>query len=128
VNKLEVTIYLLFLRFFYYISELFRQCGIFLLYFGTVPTVWDISELFRQCGIFLLYFGTVPTVWYFSIIFRNCSECGIFLLYFGTVPSVVFFYYISELFRVWYFCFSFYMIYIKKLEVINIFYQITSLK
>ena len=26
--------------FFYYILEMFRQCGIFLLYFGDVPTVW----------------------------------------------------------------------------------------
>ena len=57
---------------------------IFLLDFGTVPTVWYFSigfwncsnsvvfsywilELFQQCGIFLLDFGTVPTVWYFPI-------------------------------------------------------------
>jgi hypothetical protein len=26
-----------------------------------------ILELFQQCGIFLLDFGTVPTVWYFPI-------------------------------------------------------------
>jgi hypothetical protein len=102
--------------FFYYILELFRQCGIFLLhfrivptewYFRIVPTVWYffcfsfrfwrcsysvvffyyILEMFRQCGIFLLYFRDVPTVWYFSITFWRCSD------------SVVFFYYILEMFR-----------------------------
>ena len=72
--------------FFYWILELFLQCGIFLLDFGIVPTVWYFSigfwncshsvvffywilELFPQCGIFLLDFGIVPTVWYFSIAF-----------------------------------------------------------
>jgi hypothetical protein len=38
-------------------------CAIFLLDFGTVPTVWYfywILELFRQCDIF----WTVSTVWY----------------------------------------------------------------
>ena len=70
--------------FFYWILELLRQCGIFLLDFGTVPTVlyfpigfWNcydsvvffywILELFQQCCIFLLDFGAVTTVWYFSI-------------------------------------------------------------
>jgi hypothetical protein len=33
-----------------------------------------ILELFPQCGIFLLDFGIVPTVWYFSIGFWNCSH------------------------------------------------------
>ena len=86
-----------------WILELLRQCGIFLLDFGTILTVcyfsigfWNCSdsvvffywilELFLQCGIFLLDFGTVLTVWYFSIGFWNCSD------------SVVFFYWILELF------------------------------
>jgi hypothetical protein len=118
--------------FFYWILELFRQCGIFcfsiwfwncsdsmvffvfLLDFRTVPTVWYflffywILELFRQCGIFC-----------FSIGFWNCSDSvvfSVFLLDFGTVPSVwyfLFFYLILELFRqCGIFCSSFYL-YIK---------------
>ena len=72
---------------FYWIQELFRQRGIFLLDSGTVPTVWYcsigfrncsdsvvlfywIQELFRQCGIVLLDSGTVPTVWYFCFVFH----------------------------------------------------------
>ena len=43
-----------------------------------------ISELFWQCGILLfllLYFGTVMTVWYSlvsTIIFRNCYDSLVF--------------------------------------------------
>ena len=105
--------------FFYWILELFRQCGIFCFIFlmdlGTVPTVWYflfyfsigsrncsdsvvffvlffewILELFRLCGIFcfifLLDFGTVPTVWYFLFYFSIgswiCSDSVIFFVLF----------------------------------------------
>jgi hypothetical protein len=125
-------LYCLILRSFYYVSELFRQCGIycfsiifrnyfdsvvfivFLLYFGTISTVWYllffyyISELLRQCGIYC-----------FSIIFRNYFDSVVFivfLLYFGTISTVwylLFFYYISELFRQsGIYCFSFYNLFI----------------
>ena len=98
---------------FYTILDLFRQCRIFLLDFGPVPTVWYFSiqfwtcsdsvvffyildlfrfwtcsdsvvffytilDLFRQCGIFLLDFGPVLTVWYFSIRFWTCSDSVVF--------------------------------------------------
>ena len=36
--------------------------------------IYWILELFRQCGIVLLDFGTVPTVWYYSVRFWNCSD------------------------------------------------------
>jgi hypothetical protein len=45
---------------------------------SVVFSYW-ILELFQQCGIFLLDFGTVPTVLYFPIGFWNCSDCCIFL-------------------------------------------------
>ena len=90
---------------------------VFLLYFGTVPTVlyfvffYCILELFRQCGIFcfsivfwnysdsvvfcvfLLYFGTVPTVWYFLFFYCilelfDSVVFFVFLLYFGTVLTM----------------------------------------
>ena len=57
--------------FFYYILEMFRQCGIFCFSItfwrcsDSVVFFYYILEMFRQCGIFLLYFGVVPTVWYF---------------------------------------------------------------
>ena len=41
------------------VLELFRQCGIFLLGFKTVPTVWYFS----------IGFVTVPTVWYIFLLF-----------------------------------------------------------
>ena len=111
-------IFLLFLRFFYQIQELFRQCDIFyfsfystifLLYLGNVLTVWyfiflfflgffyQIQELFRRCGIFYFSFYFQD----FSIRFRNCSDnvvfysipfiSTIFLLDLGTVPTVWYF-------------------------------------
>jgi hypothetical protein len=44
-----------------------------------------ILELFRLCGtfVFLLDFGTVPTVWYicFSVRFWNCSDSVVCLFY-----------------------------------------------
>jgi hypothetical protein len=73
---------------------------VFLLDFGTVPTVWYllffycILELFWQCVICC-----------FSIVFLNCSDSvvfAVFLLYFRTVQTVwylLFFYCILELFR-----------------------------
>jgi hypothetical protein len=67
--------------FSYYILELFRQCGIFVLDFGTVPTVW----------YFLLDFGTVLTVWYLRIRFWNCSDSVVFSVRFWNYSdSVVF--------------------------------------
>jgi hypothetical protein len=36
--------------------------------------------LFRQCGIFRVEFGTVPTVWYFSNRFWDCSDNVVFSL------------------------------------------------
>ena len=83
-----------FYDFVYCILELFRQCGIlcfsiifwncsdsvvffvFLLYFGTVPTVWYfvffycILELFRQCCMLC-----------FSIVFWNCSDSVVFCVF-----------------------------------------------
>ena len=78
---------------FYWIFELFRQCGIFcfLLDFWTVPTEWYF--------LFLLDFWTVPKVWYFLFFigFLNCFECGIFcfLLDFWTVSTVWYFFCVS---------------------------------
>jgi len=78
---------------------------IFLLDFGSVPTVWYFLEVFRQCGIFL----SVPTVWYFLEVFRQCGifwkcfrQCGIFwncsdsVVFFGTVPTVWYFWNCSD--------------------------------
>ena len=56
----------------WYFSIRFHNCSD-----GVVFFYW-ISELFRQCGIFLLDFITVPTVWYFSIRFHNCSDSVVF--------------------------------------------------
>ena len=76
-----------FVLFFYWILDLFWQCGIF-------------------CFIFRMDLGTVPTVWYFllyfSIGFWNCSDSVIFF--------VLFFHWILDLF--WQcdiFCFIFLM-------------------
>jgi hypothetical protein len=33
-----------------------------------LPFFYCISELFWQCGILLLYFRAILTVWYFSIV------------------------------------------------------------
>jgi hypothetical protein len=38
-----------------------------------------ILELFWQCGIFVLDFGTVLTMWYFCTRFWNCSDNVVFL-------------------------------------------------
>ena len=73
---------------FYVTLEHFRQCAliVFLLDFGTVPTVWHYwffywtLELFRQCGIIC-----------FSIGLWNCPDSValfVSLLNFGTVPTV----------------------------------------
>jgi hypothetical protein len=112
--------------FFYWFFKLFRQCGIFLLVFETVPTVvffYWFFKLFRQCGIFLLVFQTVPTVWYFLLVFQTVPTVWYFLLVFETVPTVwyfsigfwncsdgvVFFYWFFKLFRqCGIFCFPFY--------------------
>ena len=96
----------LFLRFFYLTLEQCRHCGIFLLDFGTVPTLWyfcfsiglwnsaDIVvflffywtlEQCWHCGIFvfLLDFGTVLTLWYFcfSIELWNSADIVVFLFF-----------------------------------------------
>ena len=87
--------------FHYQILELFRQCGIFLLDFRTVRSVWDFFY------IFLLHFRTDPTVWcflfYFSAGFQNWTV-WYFLFYFSAgfqncSDSVVFFCWILELFQ-----------------------------
>jgi hypothetical protein len=67
---------------------------------------WNSSDSVVSL-VFLLDFGTVPTVWYllFSVKFRNCSDSVVslvFLLDLGTVPTVWYllsFCYILELFR-----------------------------
>ena len=46
---------------------------------GYGRTQFNILELFRQCAVFLLDFGTVPTVWCFSIRFWNYSDSVVFL-------------------------------------------------
>jgi hypothetical protein len=45
---------------------------------GTVPKSEYILGLFRQCGIFRVDFGTVPTVWYFSSRFWDCSDSVVY--------------------------------------------------
>ena len=62
---------------------------VFLLDFGTVPTMW----------YFLLDFGTVPTMWYFLLDFGTVPTMWYFLLDFGTVPTMWYFCLILELFR-----------------------------
>ena len=63
----------LFLRLFYWVLEMFRRYGIFLLAFWNVPTVWYflsfywLFEMFRQYGIFC-----------FSIGFLKCSDSVVF--------------------------------------------------
>ena len=105
------------LVFFYWISQLFRQCGIFLLDFVAIPTVWYFTIEFRSYSvsyvIFLLDFVAIPTVWYFpswisvaipnSVVLRNQKnttlsiatisqlyrQCGIFTkLDFVAIPTV----------------------------------------
>jgi hypothetical protein len=40
--------------------------------------------------VFLLYLGTVPTVWYFSIVFWNCSDNGIFcFVFYGIIDALL---------------------------------------
>ena len=115
--------------FFYWILELFRQCGIFCFIFlmdlETVHTVWYFLFYFSigswNCSdsvvffvlFFLLDLRSVLTVWYFLFYFsngsRNCSDGVVFFVLFylldlGTVPTVRYFlfyfiYWILELFR-----------------------------
>jgi hypothetical protein len=59
---LELDSVVFFVLFFCCILEL-DSVVFFVLFF-----CW-ILELFRQCGIFLLDFRTVPTVWYFLFYF-----------------------------------------------------------
>ena len=61
----------------WYFSIGFRNCS------DSVALFYWIQELFRQRGIFLLDSGTVPTVWYCSIGFRNCSDSVVFLFCFS---------------------------------------------
>jgi hypothetical protein len=113
-------IFCLFLRFFYWNLEMFRQCGIFwgkcsdivVFFGGNVPTVWYFfEEMFRQCGIFwgkcsdivVFFGGNVPTVWYFleemfrhcGIFWRKCSDSVVFSG--GNVPKL--WYFLEEMFR-----------------------------
>jgi hypothetical protein len=140
--------------FFYWILDLFWQCGIFFLIFlmdlGTARRVWYvlfyfsngskncstvwyffvlffywILELFWQCGIFcfifLLDLGTVPMVryflFYFSIAFWNCSDSVVFfVLFFNWILDLfrqcgifcfIFLLDIGSVLTVWYFLFYF---------------------
>ena len=76
--------------FFDQILEQFRQCGIFCFYIR----FWNSSDSV-VFFVFLLDFGTVPTVWYFlfdfSIRFWNSCDSVVFF--------VLFFYQILEVFR-----------------------------
>jgi hypothetical protein len=84
-----------FVLFFEWILELFRRCGIFcfifLLDFGTVPTVWYFL-LYFSIGSWICPDSVVFFVLFFEWIlelFRLCGIfCFIFLLDFGTVPTV----------------------------------------
>jgi hypothetical protein len=49
--------------------QLFRQCGIFLYVFVTVPTVWYFSICLCNSS----------TVWYFPICFSNCSDSKVLI-------------------------------------------------
>ena len=77
-----------------------RRCIIICVRILDFASFFDFSIVFWNCSdsvvffVFLLYLGTVPTVWYF--LFSYCilglfRQCGIFLLYFETVPTMVFF-------------------------------------
>ena len=58
-----------------------------------------LMEMFRQCGIFLLVVGNVPTVWYFSIGCWKCSDRVVFFYWLLEMfDSVVFFYWLLEMF------------------------------
>jgi hypothetical protein len=82
----------LFLRIFYRIFELFRQCGIFcfsvrfwncsdsVVFFVFLLDFWNCSDSV-VFFVFLLDFGTVPTVWYFSVRFWNCSDSVVFFAF-----------------------------------------------
>ena len=85
---------------------------VFLLDFGTAPTVWNYLffywslELFRQCAIICFYmglwncsdsvvlfvflwdFGTVPTVWHYLFFFWTLElfhQCGIICFFYGSL-------------------------------------------
>jgi len=45
----------------WFFSIIFWDCS------DSVVFFYYILELFRQCGIFLLHFRIVPTVWYFFV-------------------------------------------------------------
>jgi hypothetical protein len=46
----------------------------------SVLFLYWIIELFRQCGILILDYWTVPTVWYSYIGLLNCSDSVVFLV------------------------------------------------
>ena len=94
-----------------------RPCIIICVRILDFASFFDFSIVFWNCSntvvffVFLLYLGTVPTVWYF--LFFYCilglfRQCGIFcfpIVSWDCSDSVVFFYCILELFRHWYFLF-----------------------
>ena len=94
-----------------------RPCIIICVRILDFASFFDFSIVFWNCSntvvffVFLLYLGTVPTVWYF--LFFYCilglfRQCGIFcfpIVSWDCSDSVVFFYCILELFRQWYFLF-----------------------
>jgi len=73
---------------FYWTLDLFQQCSIICFSIG----LWNCSDSVGLL-VFLLDFGTVPTVWYYLFFYwtLNCSDSVALLAYlldFGSVPTV----------------------------------------
>ena len=73
-----------------------RPCIIICVRILDFASFFDFSIVFLNCSdtvvffVFLLYLGTVPTVWYFSIVFWNCSDTGIFcFVFYGIIDALL---------------------------------------
>ena len=73
-----------------------RPCIIICVRIIDFASFFDFSIVFWNCSdtvvffVFLLYLGTVPTVWYFSIAFWNCSDTGIFcFVFYGIIDALL---------------------------------------
>ena len=73
-----------------------RPCIIICVRIIDFASFFDFSIVFWNCSdtvvffVFLLYLGTVPTVWYFSIVFWNCSDTGIFcFVFYGIIDALL---------------------------------------
>ena len=73
-----------------------RPCIIICVRIIDFASFFDFSIVFWNCSdtvvffVFLLYLGTVPTVWYFSIVFWNCSDNGIFcFVFYGIIDALL---------------------------------------